>query len=85
MLLKRDRLQRLGACVTYQVNKGDRSEGAFPIIYVERSGHEPRTMWRISKLKNKIWHSDHYRNIVSLKKTHKQVTVLYLQNNTLTL
>ena len=85
MLLKRDRLQRLGACVTYQVNKGDRSEGAFPMIYVERSGHEPHTMWRISKLKNKIWHSDHYRNIVSLKKTHKQVTVLYLQNNTLTL
>ena len=61
------------------------SEGAFPIIYVERSAHEPRTVWRISKLKNKIWHSDHYRNIVSLKKTPKQVTVLYLQNNTLTL
>ena len=35
--------------------------------------------------RNKIWHSDHYRNIVSLKKTHKQVTELYLQNNTLTL
>ena len=35
------------------------SEGAFEIIFVEISGHELRTVWRRSKLKNKIWHSSH--------------------------
>ena len=29
------------------------------------------------KLKKKIWHSDHYRHIALLKKTHKQVKIHY--------
>ena len=51
------------------------SEGAFVIIYVETSGHERRTVWRRSKLENKIWHSGHNRHIALLKRTQKQVKI----------
>ena len=54
-----------------------RSEGAFSIIYVEISSHELRTVWRRSKLKNKIWHSAHNRHMASLKRTQKQVKIGY--------
>ena len=47
------------------------------IIYVEISGHELRTVWRRSELKNKIWHSGHNRNIALLKRTQKQVKIGY--------
>ena len=54
------------------------SEGAFLIIYVEiLSVHELRTVWRRSKLKNKIWHFCHYRHIALLKRTQKQVKMGY--------
>ena len=53
------------------------SEGAFSIIYVEISGHELRTVWKRSKLKNKIWHSDHKRHIALLKRTQKRVKIGY--------
>ena len=53
------------------------SECAFSIIYVEISGHELRTVGRKSKLKNKIWHSGHYRHIALLKRTHKKVKIRY--------
>ena len=53
------------------------SEGAFLIIYVEISVHELRTVWRRSKLKNKIWHFCHYRHIALLKRTQKQVKMGY--------
>ena len=46
------------------------------------------TVWRRSKLKNKVWHSSHYRHIVLLKRAHKQVEIHYsviYQNNTHTL
>ena len=45
------------------------SEGASSIIFVE-SSHEPRTVGRRSKLKNKIRHSGHYRqnNLHTLRK-----------------
>ena len=49
------------------------SEGAFSIIYVEISGHELRTVWRRSKLKNKIWHSGHNKHIALLKRTQKKL------------
>ena len=51
------------------------SESAFSIIYVEISGHELRTVWRRSKLKNKIWHFGHNRHIALLKSTQKQVKI----------
>ena len=51
------------------------SEGTFSIIFVEISGHELRTVWRRSKLKNKIWHSGHNRHIALLKRTQKQVKI----------
>ena len=47
------------------------------IIYVEISGHELRTVWRRSKLKNKIWQSGHNRHIALLKRTQKQVKIGY--------
>ena len=53
------------------------SEGAFSIIYVEISVHELRTVWRRSKLKNKIWHFCHYRHLALLKRTQKQVKMGY--------
>ena len=53
------------------------SEGAFSIIYVEISVHELCTVWRRSKLKNKIWHFCHYRHIALLKRTQKQVKMGY--------
>ena len=53
------------------------SEGAFSIIYVEISVHELCTVWRRSKLKNKIWHSGHNRHIALLKRTQKQVKMGY--------
>ena len=53
------------------------SEGAFSIIFVEITGHELRTVWRRSKLKNIVWHSSHYRHIAFLKRTHKQVEIRY--------
>ena len=61
--------------MTYKVDKGDRK--AFSIIYVEISGHELCTVWRRSKLKNKIWHSGHNRHIALLKRTQKQVKIGY--------
>ena len=51
------------------------SGGAFSITYVEISSHERRTVWRRSKLENKIWHSGHYRHIALLKRTQKQVKI----------
>ena len=36
-----------------------------------------RTVWRRSKLKNRIWHSNHHRHIALLKRTHKQVEIGY--------
>ena len=51
------------------------SGGAFSITYVEISGHERRTVWRRSKLENKVWHSGHYRHIALLKRTQKQVKI----------
>ena len=47
------------------------------MIYLEISGHELRTAWRRSKLKNKIWHSGHNRHIALLKRTQKQVKMGY--------
>ena len=41
------------------------------------SGHGLRTVWRRSKLKNKIWHSGHNRHIASPKRTQKQVKIDY--------
>ena len=41
------------------------------------TGHELRTVWRRSKLKNKIWHSGHNRHIAFLKRTQKQVKIGY--------
>ena len=38
-------------------------------------GHELRTVWRRSKLKNKIWHFGHNRHIALLKSTQKQVKI----------
>ena len=61
--------------MTYKVDKGDGK--AFSIIYVEISGHELCTVWRRSKLKNKIWHSGHNRHIALLKRTQKQVKIGY--------
>ena len=52
-------------------------EDAFSIIYVEILGHELRTMWRRSKLKNKIWHFGHNRHIALLKRTQKQDKIGY--------
>ena len=49
------------------------------------SGPELRTVWRRSKLKNKVWHSSHWRHIALLKRAHKQVEIHYsviYQNNT---
>ena len=66
-LRKRYRLQRLRACMTYK-KKQKWSKGAFSIIYVEISDYELRKVWRISKLKNKIWYFGHYRHIALLKK-----------------
>ena len=51
------------------------SEGAFSVIYVEISGHELCTVWRRSKLKNKIWHSDHNTHIALLQRAQKQVKI----------
>ena len=56
------------------------SEGGFSIIYVEISDYELRTVWRRSKLKNKIWYSGHYRHIALLKNTHKRVKLRYRIN-----
>ena len=53
------------------------SEGAFSIIFVEITGHKLRTVGRRAKLKNKVWHSSHYRHIALLKRTHKQVEIRY--------
>ena len=36
-----------------------------------------RTVWRRSKLKNKIWHFGHNRHITLLKRTQKQVKMGY--------
>ena len=36
-----------------------------------------RTVWRRSKLKNRVWHSNHHRHIGLLKRTHKQVEIGY--------
>ena len=47
------------------------------MIYLEISGHELRTAWRRSKLKNKIWHYGHNRHITLLKRTKKQVKIGY--------
>ena len=60
--------------MTYKVDKG---QGAFSIIYVEISGHELRTVWRRSKLKNKIWHFGHYTHIALLKRTPKKGKIGY--------
>ena len=46
------------------------------IIYVETSGHELRTVWRRSKLKNKIWHFGHNRHIALLKRTQNKLNGL---------
>ena len=59
--------------MTYKVDKGDRK--AFSIIYVEISGYELCTVWRRSKLKNKIWHSGHKRHTALLKWTQKQAKI----------
>ena len=48
---------------------------AFLVIFVEMSRHEQYTVWKRSKLKNKIWHSGYYRRIAWLKITHKQVKI----------
>ena len=53
------------------------SEGAFSIIFVEITGHKLRTVGRRAKLKNKVWHSSHYRHIALLKRIHKQVEIRY--------
>ena len=40
----------------------------YSLIYVEISDYELRRVWRMSKLKNKIWHSGHYSHFcVALK------------------
>ena len=73
------------ACLRDLQNKQKLSEGAFSIIFVEISGHELFTVWRRSKLNNKVWHSSYYRYIALLKRTHKQVEIRYSiidQNNT---
>ena len=36
-----------------------------------------RTVWRRSKLKTRVWHSNHYRHIALLKRMHKQVEIGY--------
>ena len=78
---KRDLSQRLRACALARLrdlfSRQRWSEDAFSIIYVEISGHEIRTVWRRSKLKNEIWHSGHNRHIASLKRTQKQVKIGY--------
>ena len=45
------------------------------MTYVEISGHELRTEWRRSKLKNKTWHSGHNRQVALLKRLQKQVKI----------
>ena len=35
------------------------------------------SVWKSSKLKNKIWHSDHNRHIALLKRTQKRVKIGY--------
>ena len=59
---------------------------AFSIIFVEMSGHELRTVWRRSKLKNKVWHSRRYiRDTSRFLKGHtnklKYVTVLFTKQH----
>ena len=50
-------------------NKQKWLDGDSSIIIVE-SGHEPRTVWRRSKIKN--WHSGPYRHSTLLTRTHQQ-------------
>ena len=64
------------------------SEGAFAIIFVKIFGHELRTVWRRSKLKNEVWHFSHYRHIALPRRAFKLVKIRYsvvYQNNTNTL